>query len=125
MNKGNVARISWIGRQLDNCSKKSPELFQRLYPNIWIEANIKFARENLKIKLSEIGDLTEKVNGREVQAFHVVLISGFGAKFASNKKFIELIEQMVLDYYEAIVQHMTSWSRPAPKLASTEQSDSV
>jgi hypothetical protein len=123
MNKGVAARISWIGRQLGNCSKKNPELFQKLYPNIWIEANIKFARDNLKIKLSEIGNLKEVVQGREVQAFHIVLINGFGAKFASNKKFIELIEQMVLDYYEGIVQHMASWSRPAPRIASQEQSD--
>lgn len=118
MNKGTVARISWIGRQLDNCSRKNNDLFQRLQPNIWIEANIKFARENLKIKLSDIDQLSEMVKGKEVQAFHVVLINGFGAKFASNKKFIELIEQMVLDYYEGIVQHVTSWSRPAPRLSS-------
>lgn len=123
MNKGTVARISWIGRQLENCSKKNPELFQKLYSNVWIEANIKFARKNLKIKLSDIGSLAEIVDGREIQAFHVILINGFGIKFASNKKFIELIEQMILDYYEGVVQHMTSWSRPAPRLSSKVQSE--
>jgi hypothetical protein len=41
---------------------------------------------------------------------------GFGAKFAGNKKFIELIEEMMLEYYEGVVQHMTNWNRPTPKL---------
>ena len=26
------------------------------------------------------------------------------------------MEEMILDYYEGIVQHMTNWKRPAPKV---------
>ena len=43
-------------------------------------------------------------------------MDGFGANFASVKKFIELMDNMTLNYYEGIVQHMTNWNRPAPKL---------
>lgn len=118
LDKGNKAKITWIGKQLENCKKKAPELFDSLYKDIWIEVNIKFARENIKLKLSDLDQLTELIVGKDIQAFHVVLIQGFGAGFASNKKFVSLIEAMVLDYYEAIVQHVSTWNRPAPKLVN-------
>lgn len=114
--KGLVARISWIGKQLENCKKKNEELFSRFEKNILIEADVKYAKANLKIELNKLEELVEMAKGKEIQAFHVVLNDGFGTNFASNKKFIELIEKMVLDYYEGIVQHMTNWNRPAPKL---------
>lgn len=116
MDKGTVARISWIARQLDNCRKKSEDTFNSIESNIWIEADIKFAKANLKIKLTELSELSDQVNGKEIQAFHIVVSNSFGPGFASNKKFITLIEQMLLDYYEGIVQHMINWNRPAPKL---------
>ncbi|PCJ90014.1 MAG: hypothetical protein COA57_00235 [Flavobacteriales bacterium] len=116
LDKGTVARITWIGKQLENCKKKSENVFNKLFDYIWIEANIKYAQVNLKVKLSELSILHELIGGREIQAFHVVLIMDYGVNFASTKKFIELIEKMVLDYYEGIVQHMTNWNMPAPKL---------
>ncbi len=116
LNKGTVARISWISRQLDNCKKKEETLFKIIENDIWIEANIKYAKVNLKVKLSELDNLNELAKGKEIQAFRIVLTNDFGVRFASNKKFIELIEKMILDFYEGIVQHMTNWSRPAPKL---------
>lgn len=115
--KGTVAKISWIAKQLDNCKKRSEETFNKIEKDIWIEANIKHARGNLKVKLSDLGDLNELAKGKEIQFFHVTVVIGFGANFSSVKKFIVLIEQMVLDYYEGIVQHMTNWNRPAPKLS--------
>ena len=68
----------------------------------------------------EINDLQELSKGKEIQAFHIVVISGFGANFASVRKFVELIEQLMLDYYEGLVQHMSNWTRPAPKLIETD-----
>ena len=116
LDRGTVARISWMNKQLENSKKRIPELFAKIEGNIWIEADIKFAKANMKVKLSELGELTEMTKGKEIQAFHVVLINGFGANFASNKKFIELIEKMVLDYYAGVVQQISNWNRPAPKL---------
>lgn len=116
MDKGTVARITWLAKQLANARKKSESVFHKLEDEIWVEANIKFAKDNLKVKFSNINDLTELSKGKEIQAFHIVIASGFGANFASVKKFIELIEQLILDYYEGIVQHMSNWTRPAPRL---------
>ena len=116
LDKGNVGRISWVVRQLENCRKKSNGAFDKIYGKLWVEADVKFARENLKVKLTELDSLTELSKRKEIQAFRIVYINDFGVNFASNKKFIELIEKMVLDYYEGVVQHMTNWNRPAPKL---------
>lgn len=116
LDKGNKARITWIGQQLENCKKKADELFQELESEVWIEADIKFAKANIKVRLSELSTLPELTAGKEIQAFHIVIIRSYGANFASTKKFIVLIEQMVLDYYEAVVQHVSTWSRPTPTL---------
>lgn len=116
LDRGIVARVTSISKQLENCKRKDSSVFRKLEDNIWIEANIKFASENLKVKLSDLGSLPELAKGKEIQAFHIVLINSFGQNFASNKKFIVLIEQMVVEYYEGIVQHMSNWKRPAPKL---------
>ncbi len=116
LDKGLVARISWIARQLDNCKKKNEELFDKLSKDIWVEADVKYAKANLKVKLSELDQLKELAKGKEIQAFHIVWINSFGASFSSNKKFIENIEKIVLDYYECIVQHIVNWTRPAPRI---------
>lgn len=116
LDKGNKARITWISKQLENCKKKAEELFQKIENEIWIEANIKFAKANIKVKLSELNTLQELTAGKEIQEYHILLIKSFGANFASNKKFIVLIENMILEYYEVIVQHVSTWSRPTPKL---------
>ena len=116
LNRGTVARITWISNQLENCKKKDGVVFKKIEDYIWVEADIKYANANLKVKLSELNTLNELAKGKDINAFHIVMIDGFGAGFASNKKFIVLIEQMVLEFYEGIVQHMSNWKRPAPKL---------
>ncbi|MGB5204055.1 MAG: hypothetical protein WBN63_07685 [Eudoraea sp.] len=116
LNKGTIARITWIGNQLENCKKRDEAVFTKIQDYIWVEADIKYANTNLKVKLSELDTLNELSKGKDINAFHIGMIDGFGAGFASNKKFIVLIEQMMLDFYEGIVQHMSNWKRPAPKL---------
>ena len=116
LNKGTVARITWISKQIESVQKKNEELFSALGKDILIEANIKHAREHIRVQLDGFETLVEQSKGKEIQAFNVVLNSKFNAGFGSNKKFIVLIEKMVIDYYAGIVQHLTNWSQPAPKL---------
>lgn len=116
LNKGTVARITWISKQLDSLKKKNEALFNAMEKDLLIEANIKHAREHIRIPLNGFETLIEQSKGKEIQAFNVVLMSKFGAGFGSNKKFITLVEKMILDYYAGIVQHLTSWNQPAPKI---------
>lgn len=116
LNKGTIARLTWIEKQLQICKKSSKSVFNTIEDEIWIEADIKYAKSNLKVKLLELDSLNEQTKGKEIHAFLVVLIKSFGYRFVSQKKFVETIEKMVLEYYEGIVQHMINWNRPAPKI---------
>lgn len=120
LDKGNKARITWIGKQLENCKKRNEALFNKIEKEIIVEADIKYAQTNLKVKLSELDTLVDLTKDKEIQAFRITLNRGFGANFTSVKKFIVLIEIMVLEYYEGIVQHASTWSRPTPKLVQEE-----
>jgi len=112
LNKRNSARVTWIAKQLMNCNKKSEIIFNKIKNDLWLESDIKFANENIKIKVKD---------KREIQFFHISINKSFGVKFANPKKIIELMESMILDYYEGIVQHMTNWKKPAPKIVEVER----
>lgn len=116
LDKGTKAKISWIGRQLETAKKKNESVFNLITKDLLIEANIKHARNHIRIPISSLENLIDEVNGREIQTFNIVLMSKFNASFGSNKKFITTIEKMVLNYYAGIVQHLTNWNQPAPKL---------
>ena len=116
LDKGTIARITWIGKQLENCSKRSPEVFEAISKDIFIEADVKYIKEHEMVSLKDVEKLKDVTNGKEILAFNVLLNRSFGVSFSSNKKFVENIEKMVLEYYEGIVQHMSSWNKPAPKL---------
>ena len=120
LDKGNKAKITWLGKQLENYKRKNKASFLKLEDEILIEADIKYAQDNIKIKLSEIDKLIELTKDKEIKIFKIVLNRGFGANFASVKKFIILIENMILEYYEGIFQYASSWSHPTPKLIQEE-----
>lgn len=116
LDKGTKARITWISKQLEQAKKKNELAFGLIEKDLLVEANVKHARAHIRVTLSDLDKLYDDMNGKEIQAFNIVLMSKFGAGFGSNKKFIVLIEKMILDYYAGIVQFLTNWNRPAPKL---------
>lgn len=116
MDKGTKARITWLYKQLDAAKRKNPTVFERIEKDLIIEANVKHARQHTKVSWQELDTLFEEVNGKEIQAFNIVYVNKFGKAFSSNKKFIVTIENMILEYYAGIVQYLTNWNRPAPKL---------
>ena len=104
LDKGNVAKITWLKKQIITCQQKENEIYKRIGDKIWIEADIKFARTNLKVNFKNIEELYEQSKDKEIQGFVVSVISVFGKGFQSEKKFVELFEKLVLDYYEGVVQ---------------------
>ena len=46
LDRGNKAKITWIGKQLENCKKKNDVLFSKLEKELIIEADIKYAKAN-------------------------------------------------------------------------------
>jgi len=120
LDKGNKARITWIAKQIENCKKRNEVLFNKIQKEIIIEADIKYANTNIKVNLFELDSLIEQTKTKDIQAFRITLDRGFGANFSSVKKFIVLIEKMILEYYEGIVQYASTWTRPAPKIVKEE-----
>ena len=110
-------RLNFILILSTQLSKRKNELvFNKISDDLLLEADVKHARQNIRVSLSDIELILDEANGREIQSFNIVLMSKFKAKFSSNKGFITEIESMVLEYYAGIVQYLTNWDRPAPKL---------
>jgi hypothetical protein len=120
MNIGSVARITWLKKQIEKCSELETMIFNKIGDKIWIEADIKFARTNLKVSFKDIEELYEQSKGKEIQGFNISVMDGFGGSFDSERKFVSLFEDLVLNYYEGIVQNLKNWSAPAPKLNLSE-----
>jgi hypothetical protein len=116
LNKWIIARITSISKQFEKCRDKKERIFNGIEDNIWVEVNIKYAQDNLKVKLAKLDTLSELAKWKDIQEFYITLIKDFGAGFSSNKKFIENIESMIIEYYEWIVQHLTSRVTPTPKI---------
>ena len=119
-NKGTTARINWMHKQIEYCRKKDSELFQSLENKIFIDTDVKFARQNLRVKYTDMESLLDETKGKEIQAFHILLADSFGSKFSSRTRFIKLIEEMILDFYEGMVQHISTWTPPAPRVSQKE-----
>lgn len=119
-NIGSIARITWLRKQIEKCSELENEIYNKIGDKIWVEADVKFARTNLKVNFKYIEELYEQSKGKELIGFSVSVMDGFGASFDSEKKFISLFEELVLNYYEGIVQNLKNWNAPAPKLNLSE-----
>lgn len=120
LDRGNKAKITWVIKQLENCKRKNETSFLKLEKELLIEADIKYAQANIKVKLSEIEKLLELTKDKEIQGFKILVNRGFGANFASVKKFIVLIEILILEFYQGIVQYVSTWNEPTPKLIQKE-----
>tara|TARA_Y100001954_G_C15776259_1_gene587188 strand:- start:401 stop:1771 length:1371 start_codon:yes stop_codon:yes gene_type:complete len=117
LDRGVKARIGWIIRQIENFEKKNPELFNQISKELWIEGDVKFSSNNIRIKYSNIESLYDYTD-KDIYAFNILYIKDLGKGFSSPRKFVEKIEKMLLDYYQCVVQYLTKWSPPPPKIES-------
>ncbi len=109
-------QIGWIKRQIDNCRKKNETTFEKLKKEILIETKIKNSPKSERISILNIDAILDILKNKEIREFKIVLIKDFGKKFASPKKFVELIEQMLIDFYSGIIQYLYKWEPSAPKM---------
>lgn len=119
-------QISWIRNQLKNSEKKNPELFNTLKPDLIIEVNLKFVKNPLRFNLEELDSAVDLIGTREIKSFSVLYLKYLGRKFESRKGVVEIIEKILIDYYQGILQHLKRWEKPAPQIAKkTEQGDDI
>ncbi len=116
MNKKMRGQLSWMKRQLITCGKKDEATFDKIKGELIISIWMKNMRSPERINLAGFDDVYEHIKGREIKEFRIVCIKDFGKKFASRKIFVDTIEQMSLDFYRGVVQHLVKWEPTAPKM---------
>ena len=117
--KRNRARLTWLNNQLKKAQERESEAFNKLSDDIFIDVSVKFGRQPIRYKLTDFHMAWEDlVNEKDITSYSILAIKDIGAKFKSNKKFVELIEQMMFDYYQGLVQNLKSYTRPAPRISN-------
>ncbi|MBC8277183.1 MAG: hypothetical protein H8E46_03055 [FCB group bacterium] len=118
-------QITWIMNQMKACRKKNPELFAKLENELMIDINVKFQKEPIRLRLDEMDSALDKVMNRDIKSFSVLSIKDIGAKFKKRKVFVEVIEKMLVDYYQGIVQHLKKWEKPAPQIPKSHDEEII
>ena len=120
LDKGLKGRLGWMFRQIEKCKQKHDDVFMNLEKELFVDASIKYSRNIERHVFKDFEKFYELDKSAEIVNFDIVLIRNFGRNFESVRKFVELIEAMLKEYYKVIVQNLSNWDRPAPKLVETE-----
>ena len=116
MDKTTRPKITWLRNQLKKCLSKNPDGNEQYQKNLMVDINIKFSSKPVRVMLNELEEAYEKLIGKEVKNFSVVYVNYLGRKFESRKTFVIQIEDMLVKYYDEIVQHLKNWEKPAYKM---------
>lgn len=122
---GMKGQIGWLSRQLALCQKKNMEHYDLVSPGLLIEVWVKGARAAERAQVGQFDDILEHLKGREIRELRVIHYEDFGKAFSSRIKFVERLELMALSFYSGVVQHLTKWEPPVPKIVkpSTKEED--
>ena len=109
-------QLNWIKRQLDNCKKKNKEKFQKIQNEILIEIILKNTSRTERVNVDTIDDIYDEIRDKEVKEFRVLNIKDLGKLFSNRRKFVEIIETMLINYYSSIIQFLSKWAELAPRI---------
>lgn len=116
------SQITWLKNQIKYCSRKNPELFGTIEKEIMVDINIKFTSKPIRIPYADLEYAYEKLGTKEIKSFSVLQVKYLGRKFESRKLFVNIIEEMLIQYYQIIVQYLKKWEKPVPKIVKKEVS---
>ena len=115
----NRTRLNWMLRQI----RKAPDGLSLS----WVYKHSRNSEQPYRVVdlLAPDFDL-EISNGREISSFRVEKIVKMGSKRAAGKGgFIDSVVEGVEDFYGQVLEVLTPWQAPAPKLPSSQQSSAV
>ena len=108
--KSTKGRINWVLRQL----LKTPET------DIHIKLHWHGRRVHAQHTLAELREdpeiASENNQDKQVHRFEICMIRQLGKRFGRQKNFIDELEQMVSDFYEAVGQHLRAYQSQAPRV---------
>jgi len=122
LDKKSRGQISWIRNQLKQSDNKNHILFEALKPDLFIEIYLKFVSSPIRLHFNEVDSAAEMIGAREIKSFNIVLLKYLGRKFESRKVVVQIFEEMLLDYYQGVLQHLKRWEKPVPQISKTPQS---
>lgn len=117
-------QLSWLKGQFKICNSRNEELYNSLKNELRIEAAIKYSSTPEPLSIDDLDDIVDKIKDKEIKEFRIIQIKDIGRKFESRSGFVKTIENMLLHYYEGIVQHLKKWEKPAPKMPPKTNADS-
>ena len=114
-------KITWLRNQLKKCVNKVEDNASWINKDLMVDINIKFTSKPVRVPLDELEDVYGKITGRDIKNFSVVYVNYLGRKFESRKMFVIDIEEMLVQFYENVVQYLKNWEKPAPKVKPLEE----
>ncbi|MBA7466556.1 hypothetical protein ES707_01743 [subsurface metagenome] len=109
-------QLNWIKRQLDNCRKKNKETFKKIQNEILIEIILKNTNRTERVSIDTIDNIYDEIKDREIKEFRILYIKDFSKKFSNCRNFVKIIEDMLISYYSGVIQYLSKWAEPAPKM---------
>jgi len=123
--KGIRGQISWLKNQINRLEKKNIEGFSQIKDEIRVEINLKFSNIPIIVALDELDDIYYSYKDKQVKNFNILQIKYLGKKIEGRKAVIDIIESMLLNYYEMIVQYLKKWQKPAPKIVKNNNIEEI
>ena len=115
-------QIGWLQRQFDGCRRKDESTFEKNINEMSIDVGIKYQRLPYHVDLHDFADSADDLKGAEITGFSIVQIRDLGRKFDSRAGIIKNLEEMLLEFYQTIVQHLRAWEPPAPQMPDRKES---
>lgn len=113
-------QVGWIKKQLESCQKKNPDDFNKNMNEYCIELSLKNQRKEKQMPIKDLNSFAEENKNMEIKECKIIQSKDFGKHFTSSRKFVEIIEEMVRDYYRVIVQNLKKWEPPVPSLKAEQ-----
>ncbi len=119
--RGTKAQLTWVKNQFKTFQKKNPESFEKIKKELKVQIFLKFTKNPILIEIEDLDEIFYSLKNKEIKHFNLVQIKYLGKKFESRKAFVSELENMLVEYYQVIVQHMKKWEKPAPKIKKREE----
>ena len=119
-NKMNKGKIGWLKRQIEYSQKRNEAEFNKIKGDLRIGIFVKYYNAPIKIIIEKLDDICDELKTKEIKHFEIYYIKDLGKKFSSRRIFVEIIEDMLINYYSVIVQNLKRWNKPSPKIIETK-----
>ena len=120
--KKGKARLKWLLNQLVKCQKFGEERFTNIQPLLFIETRQKHFSNSLRVGILQFAEVEHQLDlSKDIVEFKVIMQKDLKKKFLSGKGFVTEVEEMLFSFYSVMVQNLSSWTPPQPKIYKEEE----